>query len=321
MKAGLDRLFRFAPDRLFFDWSGQKLPSRSHCTSIPGGASASGWSPIDSLTDPIGSAAESRLIASLHRGVRSSLLSEGEGSALGRSGFLFKHHKSTDPVSTQAPHHLLPSRRRQLSPIKFDRNPSIRISAAAPIATSAALECNRPSPAVAHPIEFGGCRFSIRCLPSNEPRKNLHIASHCSRLKSHDQLEAAHRLLPFTLLLQQTSPFSPLFTSGEGGPPAAPGPLVSCWQKRGTWVSSDAPARGRWPFPRYLTPTGRCFWCTCRLAARPALNPNRRSEMSECHGGPAVWRTSLHGLRHGRGLSVHPCAHTYRLPICCRGLR
>ena len=37
-KAGLDRLICCASDRL----TGQKLPSRSQCTSIPGGASASG---------------------------------------------------------------------------------------------------------------------------------------------------------------------------------------------------------------------------------------------------------------------------------------
>ena len=34
-----------------------------------------------------------------------------------------------------------------------------------------------------------------------------------------------------------------------------------------------------------------------------------------------MWRTSLHGRRHGRGLSAHPGAHTYRLPMSCRGQR
>ena len=59
------------------------------------------------------------------------------------------HHKFTDPVFTQAPHHSLPSSQKAALPDHSDRVSSIQASAAAPIATSAAIGCNRPSPAVA----------------------------------------------------------------------------------------------------------------------------------------------------------------------------
>lgn len=47
---------------------------------------------------------------------------------------------------------------------------------------------------------------------------------------------------------------SPLFTSGEGGPPAAPGPYASRWQTWGTQVSLPHRVTPG-SFPRYLTPT------------------------------------------------------------------
>ncbi len=88
-----------------------------------------------------------------------------------------------------------------------------------------------------------------------------------SRLKCHDQLECSYSIASLHSFLQQTSLSSPLFTSGEGGPPAAPGPPASRWQKGGSEAPSAAPARDICPFPRYLMASGRCF-CGAQILAK-----------------------------------------------------
>ena len=60
-----------------------------------------------------GSAAESRLTASLHRA--SALFFTEQALRSAGLAFCLKRHKSTDPVSIQAPHPALPFHRRAAS--------------------------------------------------------------------------------------------------------------------------------------------------------------------------------------------------------------
>ena len=151
-----------------------------------------------------------------------------------------------------------------------------------------------------------------------EPRKNLQSEAYLLPIKVPDKLEAAHPLLPFTLSSQQTSLISPLFTSGEGGPPAAPGPSASCWQKRGTEARSTAVARDICPFPRYLMATGRCTIGARRLVKCLNLTQKGSLELLACYERLAAGCASLYRLRHGRRPPGGPCAALSRLPkLCC----
>ena len=74
------------------------------------------------------------------------------------------------------------------------------------------------------------------------------------------------RSLPFARFSPLNSSHSPLFNGGGGGPPAAPGPQTSCWQKL-TFLISCA------RISRYLTEAlsrpPRCTGCTNRQALAP----------------------------------------------------
>ncbi len=78
------------------------------------------------------------------------------------------------------------------------------------------------------PIEFDGCQLSIRPSPGEKLRKHLQI----SRLKCHDQLNRATRLLP-SILFSSKFHSPPLFSLVERGVPQQPQDLPPAAGKRG----------------------------------------------------------------------------------------
>ena len=143
------------------------------------------------------------------------------------------------------------------------------------------------------------------------------FSSVCPRIKSSMSLKQLIDCFP-SFYSQQTSLSSPLFTSGEGGPPAHPGPLASCWPNRGTEDSSSAHARDIWPFPRYLIATGRCSWCARRHAKLLDLVQRSILEILQYYGAVAAKCVSRQGLRHGVRVTGCSSAGAYRLPVTSR---
>jgi len=107
------------------------------------------------------------------------------------------------------------------------------------------------------PIEFDACQSSIRPSPVEQLRKHLHLSIEVSR-----SARLGYSIASLHSSLQQIPLSFPLFTSGEGGPPAAPGPPASRWQNEG---SQQSFAR----FPRYPMAKSRGITFTRCVAAHP----------------------------------------------------
>ena len=172
--------------------------------------------------------------------MRFSFLS-GEEKALRSAGlaFPFKHHKSTYQVSTQAPHHLLPSIRRQLSPVNLIGS---LIDQALGCSSSRGVCRSRMQPtesfcrSVRSSLTAVASRSGV-CL-SIEPRKNLHCEAYLPPIKSQISLKQLTLCFP-SLFSPSKLHSSPLFSLvGRGVPQQPQDHPASCWQKRG----SEAPS-------------------------------------------------------------------------------
>ena len=168
-------------------------------------------------TAAIDSTAESRLIASLHRGVRFSL---SQKKALYSAGLAFSFDRSeiyrsgihTSPSSFAA---FIAegsfARSFLIGCHRFKPRPQLQSRRLPPSdATDRVLQSLSP-------IEFDACQFSIRPSPVEKLRKHLQI----SRLKCHDQLNWALRLLP-SILFSSKFHSPPLFSLVERGVPQQP---------------------------------------------------------------------------------------------------
>ena len=195
--------------------------------------------------------------------MRFSFLSEEKALRSAGLAFPFKHHKSTYQVSTQAPHHLLPSIRRQLSPVN--------LTGSHRSGTRLQLQSRRlPLPDATDrvllslsPIEFDGSRLSIRGLPSErvqqeEPSIVKHI---CPQIKVPDKLDQQLTLCFPSLFPPSKLHSSPLFSLVGRGVPQQPQDLrPAAGKKGGTEAPSAAPARDFWPFLATSWHSGRCIF-------------------------------------------------------------
>lgn len=165
--------------------------------------------------------------------MRFSFLSEEKALRSVGLAFPFKHHKSTYQVSTQAPHHLLPSIRRQLSPVNLtgSHRSGTRLQL-----QSRRLPLSDATDRVLlslSPIEFDGSRLSIRGLPFERVhRKNLRCEAYLPPLKSQISLRQLTLCFP-SLISPSKLHSSPLFSLVGRGVPRQPQDLRPAAGKKG----------------------------------------------------------------------------------------